>query len=225
MRSRLHESAQKARQHALHLAVVPGGNGPAAATTTAAAAAARQSRTAIPRAGPVIVKARTFRDRPWGRTRPNGPAPAKRTGAASSGVAVMEAGAAASSGRGWGASAGRVGKGSAVSRGGDSRRRRNAEDGGARKSNSNKNDDDDVADYVDTHRREVGRFGSEGLEKRDKRSYQTAQLVKLGCKPPKNPKMPIGLLQRVRQRQRDRDQEKKEMDRATGMLVRSRRKR
>lgn len=83
----------------------------------------------------------------------------------------------------------------------------------------------DVADYVDTHRREVGRFGSQGLDKRDKRAYQTAQLVKLGCKPPKNPKMPIGLLQRVRQRQSQRQQEKKEMDIATGMLVRSRRKR
>lgn len=82
----------------------------------------------------------------------------------------------------------------------------------------------DAAQFVDSHRREVGRFGSRALDKRERKSFDAAELIRLGCRPPKNNKIPIGLLIRKRQKQKVREAKKKEMDLATGMLVRSKRK-
>lgn len=82
----------------------------------------------------------------------------------------------------------------------------------------------DAAQFVDSHRREVSRFGSRALDKRERKSFEAAEMIRLGCRRPKNPKMPIGLLIRKREKQKVRGAKKKEMDLATGMLVRSKRK-
>lgn len=82
----------------------------------------------------------------------------------------------------------------------------------------------DAIEYVESYRREVGRFGSQGLHKRDRKQYETAQLVSLGCRKPKNQKMPIGVLVKKREYQKTREERKKAMDLATGMLVRSKRR-
>ena len=80
-----------------------------------------------------------------------------------------------------------------------------------------------IETYVDKHRREVGQYGAQGLHKRDKQKFRQAELLKLGCRKPKAQKMPVATLIRKRQIQKFRDAKKKEMDLATGMLVRSRR--
>lgn len=80
-----------------------------------------------------------------------------------------------------------------------------------------------IETYVDKHRREVGQYGAQGLHKHDKQKFRQAELLKLGCRKPKSQKMPIATLIRKRQIQKFRDTKKKEMDLATGMLVRSRR--
>lgn len=81
-----------------------------------------------------------------------------------------------------------------------------------------------VEEFVNSHRREVGRFGANALDKRNKRSFETAELVKLGCRPPKNEKMPIWLLQGRRKKEKERAAQQKELDLASGMLVRSKRR-
>lgn len=83
----------------------------------------------------------------------------------------------------------------------------------------------DARQFVEQHRSEIGQFGSRGLHKRDRKQYETAHLVKLGCRRPKNQKMPIGVLVKKRRYQNIREQKKKDMDIATGMLVRTKRKR
>lgn len=80
-----------------------------------------------------------------------------------------------------------------------------------------------IKQFVDSHRREVGRFGATALDKKNKRAFETAELVKLGCRPPKNQKMPIGLLQARRKKEKERAAEQKELDIASGMLIRSKR--
>ncbi|PXF48716.1 hypothetical protein BWQ96_01568 [Gracilariopsis chorda] len=82
----------------------------------------------------------------------------------------------------------------------------------------------DASRFVDTHRREVGRFGSQALHRRDRNKYELAQLIKLGCRKPKGQKMPIALLQKHRKRNKMKAQKKKEQDLASGMLLRSKRK-
>lgn len=82
----------------------------------------------------------------------------------------------------------------------------------------------DAMQFVDKHRREVGRFGSRALGKRDRKRYDTAELVKLGCRRPKNQKMPIGVLEETRKYIKMKEAQKKEMDLASGMLVRSKRR-
>lgn len=82
----------------------------------------------------------------------------------------------------------------------------------------------DAAEIVEKYRREVGRFGSRALHKSDRKKYETSQLQKLGCRKPKNEKMPIGILTKKRKYQKIRERKKKEMDTATGMLVRAGRK-
>lgn len=82
----------------------------------------------------------------------------------------------------------------------------------------------DAFQFVEEFRREVGQFGAQGLAKKDKQSYEMAQLIKLGCRPPKNEKIPIGMLIEDRKRKKIAEAKKKEMDIATGMLVRSKRK-
>lgn len=82
----------------------------------------------------------------------------------------------------------------------------------------------DAVQFVNTFRREVGQFGSKALDKKRKRAYQTDELVKLGCRPPKNKKMPIGVLQEERRKEKERAAEEKELQLASGMLVRSKRR-
>lgn len=81
----------------------------------------------------------------------------------------------------------------------------------------------DASHFVESHRREVGRFGSQSLHRRDRKKYQLAQLIKLGCRKPKGQKMPIGLLQEQRKRDKIRAQKKKQQHVASGMLLRSKR--
>ncbi|CAN8068017.1 unnamed protein product [Agarophyton chilense] len=82
----------------------------------------------------------------------------------------------------------------------------------------------DAAHFVNAHRTEVGDFGSQALRRRDRKKYHTAKLVKLGCRPPKNQKMPIGLLQKRRKREKLNAQKQKKRDLATGMLLRIKRR-
>lgn len=82
----------------------------------------------------------------------------------------------------------------------------------------------DVAQFVDDHRREIGRFGANALTKKVAQEYETAELVKLGCRPLKSPKMPIGLLQEKRKKEKERAAKQRELDFASGMLIRSKRR-
>lgn len=82
----------------------------------------------------------------------------------------------------------------------------------------------DAMEFVDAHRREIGRFGSKALDKRNKRAYEIEDLVKLGCRHPIKQKMPIGLLQHKRKKEKDRLAHEKEMNLASGMLIRSKRR-
>lgn len=82
----------------------------------------------------------------------------------------------------------------------------------------------DAAEFVDSHRREIGRFGSQALHKYDRKSFEKAERIRLGCRQPKNQKVPIGLLITKRRKQNIKAAKKKEMDLATGMLVRSKRR-
>lgn len=95
--------------------------------------------------------------------------------------------------------------------------------GGVQKPNQKKAAN--VAQFVDDHRREIGRFGSKALLKKDRRAYEIEELTKLGCRPPKSQKMPIGLLQEKRKKEKEQLARKKQMDLESGMLIRSKRKR
>lgn len=81
-----------------------------------------------------------------------------------------------------------------------------------------------VARFVEEHRREIGRFGSKALDKKDRRAYETNDLIRLGCRPPKRQKMAIGILQQKRKKEKEDLKRKKQMDLESGMLVRSRRR-
>ena len=83
----------------------------------------------------------------------------------------------------------------------------------------------DMQQYVERHRGIIGKLGAAGLNKRERRAYETAQLVKLGCRKPKNQKMPISMLANQRRNEKKRAKQKKELDLVTGMLVRVKRKR
>lgn len=87
-----------------------------------------------------------------------------------------------------------------------------------------RNDDaEDAASFVDEYRREIGRFGASGLDKSARREFELADMQKLGCRKPKNERVPIGILQRRRRNDRESAREKRESDLASGMLVRSKR--
>lgn len=81
-----------------------------------------------------------------------------------------------------------------------------------------------VARFVEEHRREIGRFGSKALDKNDRRAYEAEDLARLGCRPPKRQKMPIGILQQKRKKEKEQLARKKQTDLESGMLVRSRRR-
>lgn len=81
-----------------------------------------------------------------------------------------------------------------------------------------------IAQFVERHRHEIGRFGSKALQKRDRRAYETQELIRLGCRPPKREKMPIALLQQKRRKEKEELARKKQEDLETGMLMRSRRR-
>lgn len=85
-------------------------------------------------------------------------------------------------------------------------------------------EDLEATEYVDKYRREVGRFGSQALQKRDRKSFEAAERLRLGCRAPKNQKMPIATLIAKRKKQKSLAAKKKEMDLAAGMLVRSKRR-
>ena len=77
--------------------------------------------------------------------------------------------------------------------------------------------------YVERHRSEVGDLGCSALGKKEKKKYELARLAKLGCKPPKNQRKPIGILVGIRKKEKERAKKQKERMLETGMLVRARR--
>lgn len=83
---------------------------------------------------------------------------------------------------------------------------------------------DTVSHFVNVHRSEIGNFGASGLDKKTAKDYEVENLVKLGCRRPKNPKMPLWMLQRQRQKEKERATKKKEVDIVSGMLTRSKRR-
>lgn len=89
---------------------------------------------------------------------------------------------------------------------------------------SRRNTSMSVARFVEEHRREIGRFGSKALDKKDRRAYEVEDLARLGCRPPKQQKMPIGILQQKRKKEKEQLALKKQADLESGMLVRSRRR-
>lgn len=84
-------------------------------------------------------------------------------------------------------------------------------------------EEDSALRFVEQHRFEVGAFGSSGLEKRDKKAYRAAQLLRLGCRAPRKQKMPIAILLGMRKKQQERDQREKESKREEGVLISSKR--
>lgn len=82
----------------------------------------------------------------------------------------------------------------------------------------------DSREMVEAFRREVGVLGSTALGKKDRSNYETAELVRLGCKPPRNQKMPLGLLLAKRKKEKLQAEKDKQHKLETGMLVRSKRK-
>lgn len=83
---------------------------------------------------------------------------------------------------------------------------------------------DDAARYVNLHRREVGRFGAQGLDTKKARAYEAEDLVRLGCKPAKRTKEPIAMFQRRRANEKQREAAQRHADLESGMLVRTKRK-
>lgn len=83
---------------------------------------------------------------------------------------------------------------------------------------------DDAARYVNLHRREVGRFGAQGLDTKKARAYEADDLVRLGCKPAKRTKEPIAMLQRRRANEKRREAAQRHADLESGMFVRTKRK-
>lgn len=80
-------------------------------------------------------------------------------------------------------------------------------------------------DFVETHRFEVGALGSSALAKKERKLYQNAQLLRLGCRRPKNLRMPIGMLNGMRKKQREDAKKEKQRLVEEGMLVSSKRRR
>lgn len=83
---------------------------------------------------------------------------------------------------------------------------------------------DDAAQYVNLYRREVGRFGAQGLDTRKARAYEAEDLSRLGCKPAKRTKEPIAMLQRRRANEKQREAAQRQADFESGMLMRTKRK-
>lgn len=82
----------------------------------------------------------------------------------------------------------------------------------------------DAVQFVESHRREVNHFGATALHKRDRKAFETTERVRLGCRPPKPQKMPIGLLQAMRRNQKAREENQRQLDIASGMLIRCKRR-
>ncbi len=81
-----------------------------------------------------------------------------------------------------------------------------------------------AARFVEEHRFEVGALGSSGLNKRQKKAYQAAQLLRLGCRAPRNQKMPIAMLIGMRRKQKEREEKEKQKKLEEGVLISSKRK-
>lgn len=81
-----------------------------------------------------------------------------------------------------------------------------------------------AAAFVEQHRFEVGKLGARALEKRERKAYEAAMLLRLGCRPPRNQKMPIGLLIEQRSKEKARALEDREKKREEGVLISSKRK-
>lgn len=82
----------------------------------------------------------------------------------------------------------------------------------------------DAVRFVEQHRREVNWYGSKGLTKKDRKKFEMEERIKLGCRRPKNEKVPIGILQGMRKKEKERAKKQKELDLASGMLIRSKRR-
>lgn len=80
-----------------------------------------------------------------------------------------------------------------------------------------------AATFVERHRFEVGALGSAALQKRQRKAYEAATLLRLGCRAPRNQKMPIGMLVGIRKKKKERDVKEREKKREEGVLISSKR--
>jgi Domain of unknown function (DUF4602) len=81
-----------------------------------------------------------------------------------------------------------------------------------------------VSSFVDEHRRDVSELGASALSKKDKRAYEARRRVEQGCLPLKEQTKPLPMLLGMRKKQRERDAIAKELALASGMLIRSKRR-
>jgi len=89
---------------------------------------------------------------------------------------------------------------------------------GALPSFANENDSDDQNDMdLNVITADILRFGASQMNAKDRRKWQTQQMVDLGARGPKNSKMPISMLNGMRSKQKQRAQRKKDYDIASGM--------
>eukprot|EP00171_Calliarthron_tuberculosum_P003435 IDg3435t1 len=90
---------------------------------------------------------------------------------------------------------------------------------------STREDPVNAAAYVERHRFEVGALGSAALQKRQRKAYESATLLRLGCRAPKNQKLPIGTLVGMRKKKKERHVKEREKKREEGLYTQERRER
>lgn len=74
-----------------------------------------------------------------------------------------------------------------------------------------------MVQFVNDHRTQVGNLGASALDKKSAKEYEIEKLVKLGCKRPKNIKMPLQMLQNKRANERKKEEKQRELDRQNGI--------